>query len=191
VVLWWGYTLLTDEKREVRLYAGQGVEEYEMVADTELPDFPTPVMVTDRKGRAKWTVSIPPDADFPLEPNVYAEICEQNVEVASRVAGLHALAHKYTGDEEYYYVDSNFMDVKDAEELGLLPGVKAKTNMREKGMVGEVMDSLVEAEVCEKSLTFVMETQDAGLGGTLMMLWMAYGLAKKEGREFFVDDSRW
>jgi hypothetical protein len=25
----------------------------------------------------------------------------------------------------------------------------------------------------------------------LMMLWTAYGLAQKEGREFFVDDSRW
>jgi len=183
--------MLVGEKRELIVQTASGLEEYEMVADTELPDFPTPVMVTDKKGRAKWTVSIPLDADFPLEPKVYAEICEQNLEVASTVADLHSLTHKLRRDEDYYHVDSNFMDVKDAEELGLLPGVKAKTDMREKVMVGEVMNSLVIEEVCEKTLTFVMETEDAGLGGTLMMLWMAYGLAQKEGREFFVDDSRW
>ena len=190
-MFWWGYTILTGGNGEIKVHTDSGVGEYEMVADTELPDFPTPVMITDRKGRAKWTVSIPPDAEFPLEPKVYAEICEQNVEVASTVADLQSLSHKFRGGEDYYHVDSNFMDVKDAEELGLLPGVTAKTNMKEHGMVGEVMDSLVIEEVCEKTLTFVMETQDAGLGGTLMMLWMAYGLAKKEGREFFVDDSRW
>ncbi|KAJ8122386.1 hypothetical protein ONZ43_g1405 [Nemania bipapillata] len=31
----------------------------------------------------------------------------------------------------------------------------------------------------------------AGLGPTLMMLWTAYGLAQKEKRAFFIDDSRW
>jgi hypothetical protein len=40
-------------------------------------------------------------------------------------------------------------------------------------------------------MTFVLETSDAGLGKTLMQLWTAYGLAKKEGRDFFIDDSRW
>jgi hypothetical protein len=63
--------------------------------------------------------------------------------------------------------------------------------MKQQSLVGENTDGLIESDVCEKSLTFVMETHDAGLGKTLMMLWTAYGLAQKEGRAFFVDDSRW
>jgi hypothetical protein len=40
-------------------------------------------------------------------------------------------------------------------------------------------------------LTYVMETDDAGFGNTLMRLWMSYGLAKAENRAFFIDDTRW
>jgi hypothetical protein len=40
-------------------------------------------------------------------------------------------------------------------------------------------------------MTFVLETADAGLGPSLMMLWTLYGLAKKQGRGFFIDDTRW
>ncbi|KAL8713515.1 MAG: hypothetical protein Q9220_002377 [cf. Caloplaca sp. 1 TL-2023] len=47
------------------------------------------------------------------------------------------------------------------------------------------------SETCEKSMTFVMESVDAGLGKTLLGLWMAYGLAQEEGRAFFIDDSNW
>ncbi|KAK5000794.1 hypothetical protein LTR66_000426 [Elasticomyces elasticus] len=36
-----------------------------------------------------------------------------------------------------------------------------------------------------------METSEAGFGNTLLMLWISYGLAKKEGRAFFIDDTRW
>ena len=43
-----------------------GGDQYEMVGDSELPDFPTPVVVADKRGRAKWTVYIPPDMKFPL-----------------------------------------------------------------------------------------------------------------------------
>ncbi|EGS19186.1 uncharacterized protein CTHT_0058110 [Thermochaetoides thermophila DSM 1495] len=46
-------------------------------------------------------------------------------------------------------------------------------------------------QVCKKSLTFVLESDDAGLGKTLLMLWIAYGLARKEDRAFFIDDTRW
>ncbi|KAH8591388.1 hypothetical protein B0O99DRAFT_519681 [Bisporella sp. PMI_857] len=172
-------------------WANHAGEEYEMVGDSELPDFPTPVVVTDKKGRTKWTVSIPPSHAFPLEPKQYAEICMQNMEVAQHVADLHAHKHKQHGMYDYYRVDPNFMDVHEAETHGLLPGPKAKTSMREESLVGETQGSLIENAVCEKSLTFVMESGDAGMGKTLMMLWTAYGLAKKEEREFFIDDSRW
>jgi hypothetical protein len=168
-------------------------DQYEMVGDSELPDFPTPVVVTDKRGRAKWTVSIPPDYAFPLEPKQYAEICQQNMEVANHVADLHShMHHQHAAHFDYYHVDPYFMDVAEAESHGLLPGPKAKTSMKQDGtLIGENTDGLIDSEVCEKTLTFVMETHDAGLGKTLMMLWSAYGLAQKEGRSFFIDDSRW
>ncbi|KAH9219068.1 hypothetical protein DL95DRAFT_457895 [Leptodontidium sp. 2 PMI_412] len=182
---------LDDVRRPVG-WATHSGEEYEMVGESELPDFPTPVVVTDKRGRAKWTVSIPPDHEFPLEPKQYAEICQQNMEVANHVTDLHAHVHKQHFHHDYYYIDPNFMDVAEAEFYGLLPGPKAKTTMKEGGsLVGENTDGLIESKICEKTLTFVMETSDAGLGKTLMMMWTAYGLAQKEGRMFFVDDSRW
>ncbi|EHL02567.1 hypothetical protein M7I_1361 [Glarea lozoyensis 74030] len=149
-------------------------------------------MVTDKRGRAKWTVSIPPDSDFPLEPKQYADICSQNMEVATHVADMYTRVHKeHAAHYGYYHVDKNFMDVAEAEAHGLLPGPKARTSMKASSLLGENLDGLVESDVCEKSMTFVLETQDAGLGNTLLMLWTAYGLAKKEGRAFFLDDSRW
>ncbi|KAG9242651.1 hypothetical protein BJ878DRAFT_158874 [Calycina marina] len=190
-VLYWCWSIV------VRILGSNHVEfdrgpmgDYEIMADTRLPGFPTPVMVTDKKGRAKWTVSIPPDSDFPLEPKSYAEMCEGNIEVASRVADLHTLLRKHKDYSGYYHVDPNFLDVKEAEQQGLLPGPEATTNGMVGTFVGQTESSSV-GEVCQKTLTYVMETEDAGLGGTLMMLWMSYGLAKKEGRSFFVDDTRW
>lgn len=169
-----------------------GADQYEMVGESELPDFPTPVVVTDKRGRAKWTVSIPPDHDFPLQPEQYAEICMQNREVAKHVGDLHSHMHReHAAHYSYYHVDPNFMDVAEAEDRGLLPGPKARSNMKQQPLVGENTDGLVESEVCDSSLTFVLEAGDAGLGKTLMMLWTAYGLAQKEGRHFFIDDSRW
>lgn len=46
-------------------------------------------------------------------------------------------------------------------------------------------------KICERSLTYVLETTDAGIGKTLMGLWLAYGLAKREDRAFFIDDAYW
>ncbi|KAL2064964.1 hypothetical protein VTL71DRAFT_4104 [Oculimacula yallundae] len=173
-------------------WATHSGQQYELVGEFELPDFPTPVVVTDKRGRAKWTVSIPPNHQFPLEPKLYAEICQQNMEVANHVVDLHAHKQKQHFHHEYYSVDKNFMDVAEAEFYGLLPGARAKTTMKVAGsLVGENTNELIESKVCEKTLTFVMETFDAGLGKTLMMMWSAYGLAEKEGRSFFIDDSRW
>ena len=117
------------------------------------------------------------------------------MEVASTVADLHSHVHReHAAHYDYYHVDQNFMDVAEAEAHGLLPGIKAKNSvLREKdgSLVGENKDSLIDSEICDKTLTFVLETSDAGLGKGLMMLWTAFGLAQKEGRHFFVDDSRW
>lgn len=176
-------------------YSLQDGEEYEMVGEDMLPEYPTPVVIADKRGRAKWTISIPPSYDFPLQPKDYADICKQSMEVATHVGDLHSHRHvQHAAHYDYYHVDSNFMDVAEATEHGMLPGLGKggwESAGKEGAMVGEVVDQLIENEVCEKSLTFVMETGDAGLGRTLLALWMAYGLAEKEGRAFFVDDTRW
>ncbi|CAL3962160.1 unnamed protein product [Diplocarpon coronariae] len=193
VALYYVFTMIQQDSFERPVgWATNSGEQYEMVGESELPDFPTPVVVTVKGGRAKWTVSIPPNNGFPLAPEQYAEICQQNVEVANHVEELRAFAHRQHLDYNYYRVDQNFMDVAEAEAHGLLPGLTAKTTMKEGGSVlGENTDGLIDSRVCERTLTFLMETSEAGLGKTLMMMWIAYGLAQKEGRHFFVDDSRW
>ncbi|KAI1504446.1 hypothetical protein F5X99DRAFT_406164 [Biscogniauxia marginata] len=178
-------------------WALENQEEYEMVGQYDLPDFPTPIAVTDRQGRSKWTVSIPPTYEFPLTVKEYADICAKCQEVAAHVRELHGHSHSsLEALTNYYYADPYFVDVSDAEKRGLLPGVEGKawkvTAQAQDGhLVGEQKDGLVDKGFCKTSLTFVLETSDAGLGPTLMMLWMAYGLAQKEKRSFFIDDSRW
>jgi hypothetical protein len=176
-------------------------QEYEMVGEDKLPDFPTPVVVSDKRGRAKWTVSIPPSYGFPLEPEIYEAICRQNMEASNHVADLHKHKHvTHQAHYDYYHVDPYFMDVAEAEKHGMLPSPSSRAssstwdsmgNEIDGSIVGESKDGLVDKEICEKSTTFIMESSDAGLGQTLMLLWMAYGLAQKEERAFFIDDSRW
>lgn len=178
-------------------WSAQDGQEYEMVGEDKLPDFPTPVVVSDKRGRAKWTISIPPNYNFPLEPKEYADICSQTVEVSNHVIDLHRHGHSDVAAHfSYYHVDGNFMDVEEAEKVGMLPGSSSQTGNTLwdsviNGKDGAVNAELIESPVCQKTLTFLLETSDAGLGPTLMSLWMAYGLAKKEGRNFFIDDSRW
>ncbi|KAH8815168.1 hypothetical protein F5884DRAFT_667530 [Xylogone sp. PMI_703] len=170
-------------------WANNADKQYEMIGDADLPDFPTPVVVNDLRGRAKWTISIPAGHSFPLKPAQYVEMCQQSMEVAHHVEDLHAHKHKtHAAHYSYYHVDPNFLDVDEAEEHGLLPGGKAK---QQHTMVGENTAGSLEAQVCERSMTFVLESHDAGLGNSLMMLWTAYGLAQKENRSFFVDDTNW
>ncbi|OIW35178.1 hypothetical protein CONLIGDRAFT_658777 [Coniochaeta ligniaria NRRL 30616] len=158
-------------------------DDYEMVAGDDLPDFPTPVVVTDKRGTTKWTVSIPPSHDFPLSTAQYSDICAKCREVSSRVQALHSngrglpqtiLALGSHSESQ----DRQFIDVREAEKAGLLG-------------VGESKGSLLEKPVCQQSMTFVLETDDAGLGKTMVLLWIAYGIAQNEGRSFFIDDSRW
>ncbi|KAH0550895.1 hypothetical protein GP486_007742 [Trichoglossum hirsutum] len=222
VIMWFVMSRIRLDHSPHVSFMSQDGREYEIVGDSALPDFPTPVVVTDRRGRLRWTVSIPPDRRFPLRPQEYADICQQSDEIAHHVAEMKFGPGKGHGHFSYYHIDRNFMDVREAEENGLLPGVKGmgwQTKGSENGM--ELWDSVVkgggrvsqkldaqneekgdekedgeedeeeEVKVCEKSLTYVMETADAGLGNTLLGLWLAYGLAKSEGRAFFVDDTNW
>lgn len=181
-------------------YGGDDDKEYEMVGQDNLPDFPTPIVVTDRRGRAKWTVSIPPNYEFPLAPREYADVCAKCREVSVRVGRMHSHSPMTAAIDQISLMGSGassqdtdryFLDVRDAEREGFLPGPRGKVSGRSGQLLGVDGNSLVEKTVCKSSLTFVLESDDAGLGKTLMALWMAYGLAKREGRAFFIEDARW
>lgn len=160
--------------------------DYEIVAGDDLPDEPSAVIVGDRKGRKKWTISIPPHHDFPLLPSQYYDICTQTEQIQEELAlGTGKKWRRGTG---YYKHDPSFVDVKDAQESGLIPDANKQGKI---GDMGIPDDPKAGGRTCGKSLTYVMETSDAGMGNTLMGMWTAYGLAKKEGRAFFVDDTRW
>lgn len=124
----------------------------------------------------------------------YSNICVKCQEVAAHVGELHGQSQlSQQTPHDYYHEDPYFMDVRDAEKNGLLPGIggKVQTTTAQAHLVGQRKDGLADLETCRTSMTFVLESSDAGLGPTLMMLWTAYGLALKEKRAFFIDDSRW
>lgn len=92
------------------------------------------------------------------------------------------------------------MDIQEAEEHRLLPGKFDDTlvaGQDQSGTTDLVKEGLKtkhagsKRKICEMSITYVLETTDAGIGRTLMGLWIAYGLAKEEDRAFFIDDTHW
>ncbi|KAI1356682.1 hypothetical protein F5Y01DRAFT_1514 [Xylaria sp. FL0043] len=175
----------------------EGEEQYKLVGQNELPEFPTAVTLTDRHGKSRWTVSIPPTYEFPLSMKDYSDMCTKCREAAAHVRELRGQSPlSQQVSEEYYYEDPYFMEVRDAEKNGVLLGAESKkrtatAQAQEGHLVGQRKDGLADMETCRSSLTFVLESSDAGLGPTLMMLWTAYGLAQKEKRAFFIEDSRW
>ncbi|KAF2788378.1 hypothetical protein K505DRAFT_421143 [Melanomma pulvis-pyrius CBS 109.77] len=164
-------------------------EEWEMVGDSRLPKEPSAVVIQDAKGNSKWTVSIPANFDFPLRPAQYRDICQQSMELSKQ---LRQDAHTSSGIAKrmlnYYQKDQYYIDVQEAEVQGLLPPTKASG--KPKGFVDDLSPTLG-MPVCDRTLTYVMETVDAGFGNTLLRLWMSFGLAMKENRTFFIDDTRW
>ncbi|KAH6612618.1 hypothetical protein C7974DRAFT_81516 [Boeremia exigua] len=169
-------------------------EEWEMAGGAQLPQEPSVVAMADNTGKMRWTVSIPSSFEFPLRPAQYRDICHQAGEVSRdmRQEGQAAasFAKRMLG---YYAKDQYFIDVQEAEAQSLLPPSKASG--RPKGFVEDDMiaDGISPSglKVCDRSLTYVLETAEAGFGNSLMRLWMSYGLAKAEKRAFFIDDSRW
>lgn len=168
-----------------------------MIGQYDLPDFPTPIAVTDRTGRSKWTISIPPTHNFPLTTKEYADICAKCHEVAAHVRELQGDSRpSQQAQLDYYYQDPYFVDVNEAQNRGLLPSMDGASLLAyAKPLAGHFVgrDEMAMAgqSVCKTSMTFVLESPEAGIGPTLMMMWMAYGLAQKEGRAFFIDDTRW
>ncbi|KAK2789091.1 hypothetical protein FQN53_002645 [Emmonsiellopsis sp. PD_33] len=194
LIVWFGLSWSHSESLpEAVSYLSHDGNPFEIVGSDELPQAPSPVMVTDQRGRSRWTISIPKNLEFPLPPSDYARLCQQSMELSQHVAGLKShKSHHHAGHHGYYHKDRNFMDVGDAEAHGLLPSSREE----ERDAFGVVGGELYAQEghgvpVCETSLTYVMQTEDAGMGATVMGLWMSYGLAQQEGRAFFVDDTNW
>ncbi|KAL3962120.1 hypothetical protein ACCO45_003643 [Purpureocillium lilacinum] len=168
-------------------------EEFEMVGQDVLPDFPTPIVVTDNKKRSKWTVAIPHSYEFPLSIREYSGMSGRCREVSSHA---RELSHKSPLTDDMFLAydkpDDYFVDVEEAEKNGLLPSASKGSPPKRSGhFVGLDWEAMAGKPVCEKSLTYVMESPDAGLGRSMMALWTLYALAKEQGRAFFVDDSRW
>jgi hypothetical protein len=167
-------------------YLRQKGDDFEVVQDDKLPEEPMAVMVQDLKGKARWTMSIPSSIEFPLRPHVYSDLCSQMHTLKDKMSSH--IAH--AGHPSYYNVDDKFIEVAEAEDIGVLPSNTLTSSFAGSSNLdsGSIAD---ENGYCRKSLTFVMETTDAGFGNTMMLLWLSYGLAKKEGRAFFVDDRNW
>ncbi|EQL38874.1 hypothetical protein BDFG_00395 [Blastomyces dermatitidis ATCC 26199] len=177
-------------------YVSTEGDPFEIVGSDDLPKGPSPVMVTDQQGRSRWTISIPHNLEFPLPPSDYSRICSQAMELSRNMENIKnnkPASALHTAHHAYYWKDKNFIDVPDAEDKGLLPSSRGREISRGGlGVVGgEIYIDRQELPICEKSLTYVMQTDDAGMGATLMGLWMSYGLAQYEGREVFVDDTNW
>ncbi|KAI0523854.1 hypothetical protein F5B22DRAFT_420835 [Xylaria bambusicola] len=172
----------------------EGDARYELVGHTDLPKYPTPIVLTNGHGKSKWTVSIPPTHDFPLSMKEYSSICTKCQEVAAHARELRRQSPLQQAPQDYYYEDPYFIDVRDAEKKGIFSDFEKKratSETHDGHLVGQRNDGIADIETCRTSLTFVLETADAGLGPSLMMLWTAYGLAQKEKRAFFIEDSRW
>ncbi|KAL7815318.1 hypothetical protein V8C44DRAFT_19466 [Trichoderma aethiopicum] len=169
------------------------IEEFEMVGQDALPDFPTPIVVSHSHSRAKWTVSIPHDHDFPLSVEEYAGMGSKCREVSAHTRELRGKAPQTDQDKlKYDAVDEYFVDVHEAERSGLLPAARHGSAAGKTGhFVGLNWESMAGLPVCKSSVTYVLESSDAGLGTAVMSMWMLYGLAEHQGRAFFVDDSRW
>jgi hypothetical protein len=182
VLAWLGFNTFSLSHSPTRSSGG----EYEIVSGDSLPKEPSVVILSDERGRKRWTVSIPAHHAFPLPPSQYHEICRQADHVSQDMNRSGKKDAKKRS--AYYQSDPSFIDVAEAQQKGLLP------NPNREGKIGEQDtpdDPIAGRRPCSKSLTYVMETADAGMGNTLLGLWMSYGLAQKEGRAFFVDDTRW
>jgi hypothetical protein len=191
-ILWLILRQIYSNSQQAVSYVDDG-EEWEMVGGNQLPKEPSALAVQDVKGKMRWTVSIPSNLEFPLRPAQYHDICQQSMTLATSIRQEAQSGNPTKRMLNYNQQDQYFIDVQDAEEQLLLPPSKAIG--RPKGFVED--ESIVDGfsttgqKVCDKTLTYVMETEDAGFGNTLMRLWMSYGLAKAENRSFFIDDTRW
>lgn len=187
--------LLTSDFRFDAVFANAD-KQIDLINGAPIPDHPTPLIFQDQHGQPRWTVSIPPSLGFPLEQHEYSRICSTSEGVRKSVDAMTSRPSRIQGKSRphfwkrpYYAADRTFMSVDEAEALNLLPAMAE--GQKHISVVGHPNTSSSDLPTCQSSLTFVMETTEAGFGNTLLALWLSYGMAKKEGRTFFIDDSKW
>lgn len=154
------------------VYEGANGRQYEIIGTPHLPNHASPVAVTDKFGKARWTVSIPTHLNHPLPPSDYAAICSHVEDVASHVSGSRRSKSKMF---DWDYKDPNFVDLDKARATGLLPALSQPID--------------VDLPLCERSLTYILDTSEAGLGRNLLGMWISWAIAKREHRAFLLDDT--
>ncbi|KAF3922988.1 hypothetical protein ABW20_dc0103078 [Dactylellina cionopaga] len=130
-----------------------------------------------------YSIYMPPAEEiYPLSAQMYRELCDA-VDMKSMMAfearnGRVMAAHTgyFDVDVGYEGLESDWDEEWDGgdEDEAALGGVAA----------------------CEKTLTYVVDDWEGRVGGVgevVMGMWMAYGVAVREGREFFVvqGEGRW
>lgn len=158
------------------VYQHSNGQTYEIVEDYQLPDYSSPLAVTDAQGDSKWTIHIPANRGFPLSAQEYQDICSHIPEVAKHVASMQG-NEEQVDNLQYYDLDPNYIDVAQAQLNDLIP---FDPSFKPGG----------DMPVCKSSMIYVLDSADAGLGGSLLGLWLAYGLAQREQRAFFIEDSQ-
>jgi hypothetical protein len=151
-----------------------------------------PVVFNDSEGKTRWTISIPDEREFPLAPADYMNLCIKAHEVPHHLM----MDKQMTGHFGYYHRDDMYMNVNEAEQKAFLPpSLKPHHDSVVAGVEDHANDGEdnvdIDTGMCKRSITYVMQSFDAGFGGSLMGLWLAYGLAVKENRAFFIDDRNW
>lgn len=155
-----------------------------------LPDAAGPVEFLDGHGRQRWTVYIPHETNGILQSSKYRSIYHASKQVSSRISAspggylapsrIHHRKFINKCDE-----DLSFMDPMEAHQLGILPNTDAGPEAT------DLERTPKNATVCASSLTFVLGARDVAFGKSLLALWLAYGVAKEEGRAFFLEDAMW
>ncbi|KAK4451747.1 hypothetical protein QBC34DRAFT_52637 [Podospora aff. communis PSN243] len=163
--------LNNNSKRPGVLWSEYTSSGYKAMEREDLPKTITPMMFLDRNGKRAWTVFVPGGRKSPPSAHELSMACAKC---------SHSLGG---GNHGAHFRDHEFIDVREAQEGGYLSGIT-------KEQLGDDVAAKL-LPPCEKSLTLVLDSTSAGLGNTLMMLWTAYGVAKDEGRAFFIDDSQW
>ena len=170
---------------------------YHLVDEELSLESPTPVLIAKAKGKPKYSISLPQQLEFPLKPSEYRNICSASDDISRRLRHQNSRSG-YSQSKSFKghdHIDPNFIDVHEAETYGIFPikDSKQKLDAPHTGTLDGVLNkqSTNDGRVCEKTLTYVLETTDAGIGKTLLGLWLSYGLAKEENRAFFIDDSNW
>lgn len=137
----------------------------------QLPDVAAPVVVVSRWGRRKWTLWIP---GVP-SPSEIEDLCAHCVEASRELSNKNE-----SNAFDYDHRDPNYLEVADAQRMGILRRGPRRRRSSDK-----------QSGICESSLTFVLQSDEAGMGNTLLYLWLSYGLAQQQGRSFFIDDRNW